>query len=53
MPSLFPCPRCTHQIMSFDPKTKRHSVKYRDGDTAELELRHEAVQVRSFLLVYN
>jgi len=32
--------------MSFDPKTKLHSVKYRDGDTAELELRHEAVQVR-------
>ncbi|PRW60087.1 Histone-lysine N-methyltransferase ATX2 [Chlorella sorokiniana] len=32
------------KIMSFDPKTKLHSVKYRDGDTAELELRHEAVQ---------
>lgn len=37
------------QIMSFDPKTKLHSVKYRDGDTAELELRHEAVQVRAGL----
>lgn len=36
----------TPQITSFDPKTKKHGVRYRDGDTADLALRHEAVQVR-------
>lgn len=31
--------------MSYDPKSRKHSVRYRDGDTQELVLRHEAVQV--------
>ena len=34
------------QITGYDAKYRKHSVRYRDGDTAELALRHEAVQVR-------
>lgn len=31
------------KVQSYDPATKRHRVKYRDGDVQQLRLRHEAV----------
>ena len=34
-------PTCRLQIMAFDPKTKKHMVRYRDGDTQELNLKHQ------------
>jgi hypothetical protein len=43
-PLLPPACPPRRQITDYDPKSRKHSVRYRDGDTQELHLRNEAVR---------